>query len=85
VISCHPSITENSVFLSDAFQRTIDTFGTLDIVVNNAGIIDEIDWEKEVDINLVGHIRSYCMYIHIQSNVWYKYAIIRQTSAMRAD
>jgi short-subunit dehydrogenase involved in D-alanine esterification of teichoic acids len=54
----------NSVFLSEAFQMTIETFGTLDIVVNNAGIIDEIEWEKEVDINLVGHIRLYCIYIY---------------------
>jgi hypothetical protein len=51
-----------SVFLSEAFQRTIDTFGTLDIVVNNAGILDETEWEKAVDINLVGHIRLYCIY-----------------------
>jgi NAD(P)-dependent dehydrogenase (short-subunit alcohol dehydrogenase family) len=53
-----------SVFVAEAFQRTIDTFGTLDIVVNSAGILDEIDWKKEVDINLVGHIRLYCIYIY---------------------
>ena len=52
------------VCVAVAFQRTIETFGTLDIVVNNAGILDEIDWEKEVDINLVGNIRLCCMYIY---------------------
>ena len=52
------------MFVAGAFQRTTETFGTLDIVVNNAGILDEIDWEKEVDINLVRHIRLYCVYIY---------------------
>ena len=50
--------------VAEAFQRTTETFGTLDIVVNNAGILDEIDWEKQVDINLVGHISLYCIYIY---------------------
>jgi NAD(P)-dependent dehydrogenase (short-subunit alcohol dehydrogenase family) len=52
------------VFVSEAFQKTIETFGTLDIVVNNAGIFNESEWEKEVDINLVGHICLYCTYIY---------------------
>jgi len=44
--------------LEEAFQKTIETFGTLDIVVNNAGIFDDFQWEKEVDINLNGVIRG---------------------------
>ena len=39
--------------LSDAFQRTVQKFGGVDIVCNNAGIINEGDWEKTVAINLV--------------------------------
>jgi NAD(P)-dependent dehydrogenase (short-subunit alcohol dehydrogenase family) len=54
----------DSAFVAEAFQRTIETFGTVDIVVNNAGIVDESEWEKEVDINLVGHIFLYCTYIY---------------------
>ncbi|KAL2094776.1 hypothetical protein ACEWY4_009495 [Coilia grayii] len=42
----------------DAFQRTVQTFGGIDIVCNNAGIINEVDWEKTVDINLSGVIKG---------------------------
>lgn len=34
-------------------MRTVEKYGNLDIVVNNAGIVDEIDWKRTVDINLV--------------------------------
>ena len=54
-----------SLFVSEALQRTIETFGTLDIVVNNAGIFDDVQWEKEVDVNLVGHRYLYRANIHI--------------------
>ena len=62
-VNWKPSLYEH-VFVTEAFQRTTETFGTLDIVVNNAGILDENEWEKQVDINLVGHIRLYCIYIY---------------------
>jgi NAD(P)-dependent dehydrogenase (short-subunit alcohol dehydrogenase family) len=62
-IKLQPSLYD-SVFVAEAFQRTIENFGTLDIVVNNAAILNEIDWEKEVDINLVGHIRLYSIHIY---------------------
>ncbi|XP_026228963.1 15-hydroxyprostaglandin dehydrogenase [NAD(+)]-like [Anabas testudineus] len=41
-----------------AFQKTIETFGGIDIVCNNAGTLDENDWEKTVSINLLGVIRG---------------------------
>ncbi|PSN50764.1 hypothetical protein C0J52_05937 [Blattella germanica] len=44
--------------VTDAFRRTKKNFGQLNIVVNNAGIFDDINWEKEVDINLKGVIRG---------------------------
>lgn len=35
------------------FELIHDKFGSLDIVVNNAGINSEENWEKMLDINLV--------------------------------
>ncbi|XP_039888277.1 15-hydroxyprostaglandin dehydrogenase [NAD(+)]-like isoform X2 [Simochromis diagramma] len=40
-----------------AFQSTVDTFGGIDIVCNNAGILNEKQWEKTVSVNVVGLIR----------------------------
>lgn len=48
------------LLISEAFQKTNKTFGTLDIVVNNAGIFNDVEWEKEVDIKLVCHRYLYC-------------------------
>ncbi|XP_078000258.1 15-hydroxyprostaglandin dehydrogenase [NAD(+)]-like [Glandiceps talaboti] len=44
--------------LEDSFRKTKENFGRLDIVVNNAGISDEFNWEKMVNINLNAVIRS---------------------------
>uniref|UniRef100_A0A3Q0S1G8 Zgc:56585 n=1 Tax=Amphilophus citrinellus TaxID=61819 RepID=A0A3Q0S1G8_AMPCI len=49
-----------------AFQSTIETFGGIDIVCNNAGILDEVNWEKTVSINLTSVIRvSYLAMEHM--------------------
>ncbi|XP_021928550.1 15-hydroxyprostaglandin dehydrogenase [NAD(+)]-like [Zootermopsis nevadensis] len=44
--------------LKEAFKETEETFGTIDIVVNNAGIIDDDHWETEVEINAKGVVRG---------------------------
>ena len=41
------------VFFPDAFATAKKTYGQLDIVCNNAGIMHEGIWEKMVDINVV--------------------------------
>ncbi|KRT85394.1 dehydrogenase, partial [Oryctes borbonicus] len=37
-----------------AFKKTIEVFDNIDIVVNNAGIVDELDFKKCIEINLTG-------------------------------
>lgn len=36
-----------------AFVRAVEKYGKLDIVVNNAGVVDEINWQRTVNVNLV--------------------------------
>ncbi|KAL4234974.1 hypothetical protein ACF0H5_006615 [Mactra antiquata] len=59
VIFCQCNVTSQSDFEA-AFKRTKDTFGGIDIVVNNAGIGGETDdmWEKVVDVNVKGTLRG---------------------------
>uniref|UniRef100_A0A1Y1LXV0 15-hydroxyprostaglandin dehydrogenase n=1 Tax=Photinus pyralis TaxID=7054 RepID=A0A1Y1LXV0_PHOPY len=38
----------------EAFRKAVDIFKQLDIVVNNAGILNDLDWEKEIGVNLIG-------------------------------
>ncbi|KAJ8407453.1 hypothetical protein AAFF_G00273100 [Aldrovandia affinis] len=44
--------------LKDAFQSTVDKFGKLDIVINNAGINNEKNWEKTIEVNLTSVIKG---------------------------
>ena len=38
----------------DVFEVARQTYGYIDLVANNAGIADEVNWRKMVDINMVG-------------------------------
>ncbi|XP_062430660.1 15-hydroxyprostaglandin dehydrogenase [NAD(+)] isoform X1 [Rhea pennata] len=44
--------------LKGAFEKVIEHFGRLDIVVNNAGVNNEKDWESTIQINLTSVIRG---------------------------
>lgn len=44
--------------LTAAFQTTVDQFGHLDIVINNAGINNEKNWEKTIQVNLTSVIKG---------------------------
>ncbi|XP_028134452.2 15-hydroxyprostaglandin dehydrogenase [NAD(+)] isoform X2 [Diabrotica virgifera virgifera] len=39
--------------LEDAFKKTVEHYHYLDIVFNNAGILNDAIWEKEISINVV--------------------------------
>ncbi|XP_059207597.1 15-hydroxyprostaglandin dehydrogenase [NAD(+)]-like isoform X2 [Centropristis striata] len=41
-----------------ALQKSTESFGGIDILCNNAGIMNEAMWEKTVSINLMGVIRG---------------------------
>ncbi|XP_061763263.1 15-hydroxyprostaglandin dehydrogenase [NAD(+)] [Nerophis ophidion] len=44
--------------LRDAFRSTVDLFGRLDIVINNAGINNEKNWQKTIQVNLTSVING---------------------------
>ena len=48
-------MTDYSNF-EEAFQVTKDTFGRIDILINNSEIQNDKFWELESDVNLVGKI-----------------------------
>ncbi|XP_028134451.2 15-hydroxyprostaglandin dehydrogenase [NAD(+)] isoform X1 [Diabrotica virgifera virgifera] len=42
--------------LEDAFKKTVEHYHYLDIVFNNAGILNDAIWEKEISINVKGAV-----------------------------
>ncbi|XP_071451962.1 15-hydroxyprostaglandin dehydrogenase [NAD(+)]-like [Hetaerina americana] len=57
VIFCSCDVTDYPQY-EESFQTTVNVFGGLDIVINNAGIMNDRFWELEVDVNLNGAIRG---------------------------
>ncbi|KAJ6668636.1 hypothetical protein lerEdw1_012118 [Lerista edwardsae] len=53
-----PCDVSNEEQLKDAFEKAVRYFGKLDIVVNNAGVNNEKNWEITVQINLISVIRG---------------------------
>jgi hypothetical protein len=43
----------NVTYVTEAFKKTHTTFKALDIVINNAGILEDGRWELEIAINVV--------------------------------
>ncbi|RZC41702.1 15-hydroxyprostaglandin dehydrogenase [NAD(+)], partial [Asbolus verrucosus] len=42
----------------EAFKKTVEAFQNLDIVINNAGILNDAIWEKEIAININGVVHG---------------------------
>ncbi|KAK2828065.1 hypothetical protein Q5P01_019099 [Channa striata] len=49
---------ESEEQIKAAFKKTVDTFGGIDILCNNAGILNESEWEKSLSINLLGVVKG---------------------------
>ncbi|KAK5649685.1 hypothetical protein RI129_000714 [Pyrocoelia pectoralis] len=57
VIFCKADTTQKAQF-EEAFKRTVDAFGNVDILINNASILNDVQWEKQVDVNIKGTING---------------------------
>ncbi|XP_008330654.1 15-hydroxyprostaglandin dehydrogenase [NAD(+)] [Cynoglossus semilaevis] len=66
-----------------AFKKTVETFGGIDILCNNAGILNESTWEKMVSINLVSVIRvTYLALEHMNKLAGGRGGVIVNTSSL---
>ncbi|XP_046601366.1 15-hydroxyprostaglandin dehydrogenase [NAD(+)]-like isoform X1 [Neodiprion lecontei] len=50
-------VTKQQEF-EDAFAKVVKEFGGLDIVINNAGIMDDARWELMIEINITAVVRG---------------------------
>ncbi|XP_067348328.1 15-hydroxyprostaglandin dehydrogenase [NAD(+)] [Channa argus] len=79
-LSCN---VESEEQIKAAFQKTVETFGGIDILCNNAGILNESDWEKTVSINLLGVIRgTYLALKHMNKTSGGRGGVIVNTASM---
>ncbi|XP_015173889.1 PREDICTED: peroxisomal hydratase-dehydrogenase-epimerase-like [Polistes dominula] len=53
-----PCDVSNATQFDEAVKTVINVFHTIDIFINNAGILHEGHWEKMIDINVTGLIRG---------------------------
>ncbi|XP_053188374.1 15-hydroxyprostaglandin dehydrogenase [NAD(+)]-like [Scomber japonicus] len=79
-LSCN---VESDEQIKAAFQKIIETFGRIDIICNNAGILNENKWEKTVSINLLGVIRvTYLALEHMDKTNGGQGGVIVNTASM---
>ncbi|XP_049337367.1 15-hydroxyprostaglandin dehydrogenase [NAD(+)] isoform X2 [Astyanax mexicanus] len=71
--------------LQEAFQSTVEQFGRLDIVINNAGINNEKNWEKTIEVNLTSVIKgTYLALDHMSKEYGKEGGVIINVSSMAA-
>ncbi|XP_076001417.1 15-hydroxyprostaglandin dehydrogenase [NAD(+)] [Genypterus blacodes] len=75
----------NGDMLREAFQSTVDRFGRLNILINNAGINNEKNWEKTIQVNLTSLIKgTYLALEHMSKEHGKEGGIIINVSSMAA-
>ncbi|MGH0127387.1 UNVERIFIED_CONTAM: hypothetical protein FKN15_011124 [Acipenser sinensis] len=71
--------------LQDAFKRTVEHFGKLDIVINNAGINNEKNWVKTIEVNLTSVVKgTYLGLEHMSKEHGKQGGVIINVSSMAA-
>nr|XP_040026191.1 15-hydroxyprostaglandin dehydrogenase [NAD(+)]-like [Gasterosteus aculeatus aculeatus] len=66
-----------------AFQRTAGALGAVDIVCNNAGVLNEAEWEKTISVNLVAVVRvTYIALEHMNKMSGGRGGVIINTASM---
>ncbi|XP_056264181.1 15-hydroxyprostaglandin dehydrogenase [NAD(+)]-like [Pseudoliparis swirei] len=74
---------ESEEQIKAAFLKAAEAFGGIDILFNNAGILNEDMWEKTVSINLMGVIRgSYTALEHMSKLSGGRGGVIINTSSL---
>lgn len=54
VLFIHADVS-NHELMTAAFEETLNFMNDIDIIINNAGILDERRWEKEIAVNIVSN------------------------------
>jgi len=53
---CHICLKSKILIVAATFKEAINILGGLDILINNAGVINETDFAKAIDVNVVSFI-----------------------------
>ncbi|XP_067665794.1 15-hydroxyprostaglandin dehydrogenase [NAD(+)]-like [Haliotis asinina] len=73
----------NVAEFEDAFKAAVSKFGHVDVMCNNAGIMDERIWEKQLEINFTAVVRGTMMALnHMRKDKGGRGGVIINTASM---